>query len=145
MHTDLYDEAASPLNAMRIDGKQLDNYDGQIALLESKLDKVDTLTQGVDDIGHVTRLDYDRSEVESDEKELCEEGYDSGVFGRARSEEERRKAIQLREERKEAKNSIKIEQNEAQRVREEADKQRALKQTNKVKFKVTFLLFKGYM
>ena len=29
-HKDLYDEADSPLNAMRIDGKQLDNYDGQI-------------------------------------------------------------------------------------------------------------------
>eukprot|EP00057_Strongylocentrotus_purpuratus_P017512 XP_011671986.1 PREDICTED: uncharacterized protein LOC100889312 isoform X2 [Strongylocentrotus purpuratus] len=136
-HKDLYDEAASPLNAMRIDGKQLDNYDGQITLLERKLDKVDTLTQGVDDIGHVTRLDYDLSEVKTDEKELCEEGYDSGVFGRARSEEERRKAIQLREERKEAKNSVKIEQNEAQRVRKEADKQRALKQTNKIKFKMT--------
>ena len=76
--------------------------------------------------------------METGEKELFEEGYDSGVFGRARSEEERRKAIQLREERKKAKNSVKIEQNEAQRVREEADKQRALKQTNKLKFKVTF-------
>ncbi|XP_063950996.1 uncharacterized protein LOC129278896 isoform X3 [Lytechinus pictus] len=116
------------------DGKPIHSYGREIAQLESKLDKVDTLTQEVDDIGQVTRVNSDASDWGNVSNQ--DGNYESGVFARARSDEERRKALQRREERKEAKNAVKVEESDAQRVRDKAEKERALKQARKIKFKM---------
>ncbi|XP_041455152.1 uncharacterized protein LOC121407952 isoform X2 [Lytechinus variegatus] len=130
--TDFGDPKAPPSSDR--DGKPIHSYGREIAQLERKLDKVDTLTQEVDDIGQVTRVNSDVSDWGNDGNQ--EGDYESGVFARARSDEERRKALQRREERKEAKNAVKVEQSEAQRVRDKAEKERALKQARKIKFKM---------
>nr|XP_054771003.1 uncharacterized protein LOC129278896 [Lytechinus pictus] len=131
--TDFGDPKAPPSSDR--DGKPIHSYGQEIAQLESKLDKVDTLTQEVDDIGQVTRVNSDASEWGNDGNQNGD--YESGVFARGRSDEERRKALQRREERKEAQNAVKMEQSEAQRIRDKAEKERALKQARKIKFKET--------
>ncbi|XP_071502478.1 uncharacterized protein [Diadema antillarum] len=111
------------------------SHDDEIASMEQNLQRVDALTQNVDDVGHLSESSYDPSNFDPEE-DPNRRSFDAGVFAKAKSEEERRRAEQLKRERREAKSAAKAAAQEEREERKEAESAWAKKRTHRVKFKI---------
>ncbi|XP_072169443.1 uncharacterized protein [Diadema setosum] len=111
------------------------SHDDEIASMEQNLQRVDALTQNVDDVGHLSESSYDPSDFDPEE-DPNGRSFDAGVFAKVKSEEERRRAEQLKRERREAKSAAKAAAQEEMEERKKAESAWAKKRTPRVKFKI---------
>ena len=117
------------------------SHDSEISRMEQRLkSKSAALTQEVDNVGHLAESEYNLSEFGDSEIDPNSKSYDGGVFAKAKSEEDRKKAEQLRRERREARSAAKARAAEAQAMREgKAESAWAKKKAPSPKVKVSML------